>query len=105
VDILSAHLRLHVIMDTLAEHSYGQVQNLKMMHKTCHFQTPVLRGCSVLAMVNLLLGMRDEGMLARSFHMIDTQRLGAVGQLRRCLTMRLELTFVEVATGPVVPSH
>jgi hypothetical protein len=75
------------------------------MRKTCHFQIPVLRDWSVLAMVNLLLGMRDEGMLARSFHMIDTQHLGAVGQLQRNLTMRLKLTFVEVAAGPVVPAH
>jgi hypothetical protein len=28
-----------------------------------------------------------------------------VGQLRRSLTMRLELTFVEVAAGLVVPAH
>jgi hypothetical protein len=76
-----------------------------MMRKTYHFQTLVFRGCSILAMVNLLLGMRDEGMLARSFHMIDTRRLGAVGQLWCSLTMRLELTCVEVAAGPVVPAH
>jgi hypothetical protein len=56
-------------------------------------------------MVNLFLGTRDEGMLTRSFHMIDTRRLGAAGQLQRSLTMRLELTFVEVAAGPVVPSY
>jgi hypothetical protein len=56
-------------------------------------------------MVNLLLGMRDEGMLAQSFHMIDTHHLEAVGQLWCSLTMRLELTFVEVAAGPVVPAH
>jgi hypothetical protein len=49
--------------------------------------------------------MRDEGMLAQSFHMIDTQRLGALGQLRHSLTMKLELTLVEVATGLVVPAH
>jgi hypothetical protein len=49
--------------------------------------------------------MRDEGMLARSFHMIDTQRLGAMGQLRHSLSMRLELTSVEVAAGSVVPAH
>jgi hypothetical protein len=55
--------------------------------------------------VNLLLGMRDEGMLAQSFHMIDTQRLGALGQLRHSLTMKLELTLVEVATGLVVPAY
>jgi hypothetical protein len=85
--------------------SYGQVQNSKMMRKTCHFQTPVSRGCSVLAMVNLLLGTRGEGMLARSFHMIDTRRLQLVCLLRRSLTMRFELTFVEVAAGPVVPAH
>jgi hypothetical protein len=56
-------------------------------------------------MVSLLLGIHDEGMLARSFHMIDTQRLGAVGQLRRSLMMRLELTFMGVAAGPVVAAH
>jgi hypothetical protein len=49
--------------------------------------------------------MCDEGMLARSFHMIDTRRLRTVGQLRRSLIMRLELTFMEVAAGPVVPAH
>jgi hypothetical protein len=76
-----------------------------MMRKTCHIQTPIFRGCSVLAMVNLLLGTRDNGMLARSFHMIGMWCLGAVGQLRRSLTMRLELTFMEVAAGPVVPAH
>jgi hypothetical protein len=81
------------------------VQNSKMMRKTCHFQTPVFRGCSVLAMVNLLLGMHDEGMLARSFHMIDMRPLEQVGQLRRSLMMRIEPTFVEVAAGPVVPAH
>jgi hypothetical protein len=75
------------------------------MRKTCHFQTHVPRGCSVLVMVSLLLGIHDEGMLARSFHMIDTQRLGAVGQLRRSLMMRLELTFMGVAAGPVVAAH
>jgi hypothetical protein len=85
--------------------SYGQVKNSKMMRKTCHFQTPVFRGCSVLAMVNFLLGTSNEGMLARSFHMIDTRRLGAVGQLRHSSTMGLELTFVEVAPGPVMPAH
>jgi hypothetical protein len=85
--------------------SYEQVQNSKMMRKTFHFQTPVLRGCSVLVVVNLLLGTRDEGMLARSFHMIDTQRLGAVGQLLRSLTMKLELMFVEVAVGLVLRAY
>jgi hypothetical protein len=85
--------------------SYEHVQNSKMMRKTCHFQTPIIRGYSVLAMVNLLLGMRDKGMLARSFHMIDTRRLRTVGQLLHSLTMRLELTFVEVAAGPVVLAH
>jgi hypothetical protein len=75
------------------------------MRKTCHFQTPVLQCCLVPAVVNLLLGTRDVGMLARSFHMIDTQHLEAVGELRRSLTMKLELTFVEVATGLVVPAH
>jgi hypothetical protein len=49
--------------------------------------------------------MRNKGMLAQSFHMIDTQRLGAVGQLWRSLTMKLELTLVEVAAGLVVPAH
>jgi hypothetical protein len=33
------------------------------------------------------------------------RRLGAVGQLRRSLMMRLELTFMEVVAGPVVPDH
>jgi hypothetical protein len=56
-------------------------------------------------MVNLLLGTRVEGMLARSFHMINTWRLGAMGQLRRSLTMRLELTFMEVVAGALVPAH
>jgi hypothetical protein len=58
--------------------SYGQVQNSKMTRKTCHFQNPVLRGCSVPMVVNLLLGTLDEDRLARSSHMIDMQRLGAV---------------------------
>jgi hypothetical protein len=75
------------------------------MRKTYHFQTPVLRGCLVLAVVYLLLSTRDKDRLARSSHMIDTQRLRAVGQLRCSLTMKLELTFVEVAAGLVVPIH
>jgi hypothetical protein len=75
------------------------------MRKTCHFQTPVLRGCSVPAVVNLPLGMHDEGMSARSFHMIETQCFGAVGQLWRSLTMKLELTLMEVAAGLVVLAH
>jgi hypothetical protein len=49
--------------------------------------------------------MRNEGMSARSFHMIDTQRLGVVGQLRHSLTMKLELMLMEVATRLVVPAH
>jgi hypothetical protein len=89
----------------ILKQSYGQVQNSRMMRKTCHFQTLVFRGCSVLVMVNLLLATRDEGMLAQSFHMIDMWRLGAVGQLRCSLTTRLELTFVEVVAGPVAPAH
>jgi hypothetical protein len=82
-----------------------RVQNSKMMRKTCCFQTPVLRDYSVPAVVNLLLGTCDEGKLAQSFHMIDTQCLGALDQLRRSLTMKLELTLMEVATGLVVPAH
>jgi hypothetical protein len=49
--------------------------------------------------------MHDEGMSARSFHMIEMQCFGAVGQLWRSLTMKLELTLMEVAVGLVVLAH
>jgi hypothetical protein len=75
------------------------------MCKACHFQTPILRDCLVPAVVNLLLSMCDEGMLAQCFHMIKMQCLGAMGQLRCSLTMKLELMLVEVAVGLVVPAY